>query len=1832
MGTLRFTLLLLLSIIASFSAVTFGQAMPDFAYPQNVTKEAEKELNVALNTDDGNAIVSSLVKISLAQNAISTDNLPNIITRIETIRNAEKDRCTQALLNLLLIDIYTSIYSQDRWKYDSRELPLEPLATDYNEWSAEQFKHKILLLCDSALIDAATIKATSLKNYESLLTTDRETFIFYPTLYDFIARHIIERLKDIQSDVALPDMWLVSHDAFTQLDFQYTTSIVQHILNIYKDLLEFHASQDAPFIDCDIDRITYLNTYTSKSGALNNERCIDILKALYDEKNGSEYAAETLIAIYNLTQQDWLYEEIEHRLKTYPAYFNNCRLENIISLMSKQDVQLSAQGTVIPNDTMQVKAHNRNTTDYTINIYRIPFTEEDYYKSQNYCYSKTNPPTLLQSIPITCHSQKILFTNDTVIDIAFDTPGIYSIVPMIEGNEPFHDGEYINTIHCTTQNIILSGYDNDIKTWVVNPLTGAPVEDAQITTINNRIFSKVGDDFYAYPQSQSRVWSYGNHSVRCTANIYTDLSIYHPGDTINWCAIIYAHTDSINENKIVADTEIKATLIDANNQIIDSLTCATDAFGRIDGAFIIPSEGLTGLYTIRLNQEKYSGSTQMYQQIMVSDYKLPTFFVEIPEIIEGEPTNGAVTLHGKVETYSGFALANIEITANISVMRRLYWRWNRNSNTPFYSLTTKTDENGTFTIELPAELFDNAPIRNGIFSCQVTAISSTNESQETVITFTPGTAYIITAALKNAIDVQRPTKLDVKVTNSANKPIDTMVNYQVEKGDTIIKSGDFPTNSPIVDWTDVPSGKYRIVFFLNDKELAETEYAENVVLYRPTDKLPPINSPIWVPQEEYIIESGNKVDIMYGVTNPDSHILYTLWDGKQIYEQQWIVSSPGIKSLAVTLPDSIDAATVTLQATSNYQSECHNIKVKTRNPIKGIILTAESFRDKITPGDNERWTFRVNDVSGKGIASAMIFDMYAKSLDNLRTSQWGFATLNTPKSYQTNSSYPLFKKETSSTLKLNECTSWTRPTINTYGQSYSQPTINILLTRNVSQLNATATLDQAEGNGELSDADTSTETTDEDENANFSYRPTEMPLAFFQPMLTTDEDGQLTFSFTVPNANTTWRFNAIAYTAELLSSVFASDVMANKPVMVQSNMPRYLRSGDNAIIKASIMNNSDSASVISTVVEIYDPANGEIIKRQEQSDHIDSGKSTVVAIEINAPSDITMLGYRIKSSSAAFADGEQTIIPVLPSSTPVIEAHPFYLTADSTTYAVTLPEMPLDTRVTLQFCENPTWYVVTALPGLRADDANTSLSAATAIFSAAIAEGIIKDNPSIRLALTQWQESDKNDSTLMSMLERNSDLKTMLLNATPWMMDARSDTERMARLALLFDKKEIATTYSHNISLLAKLQCQDGGWSWISGTATSSKWCTLKILGMMGRLNQLGYLPEDKQLWEIITKAISYIDNETASQYAKSPKGNYTDYVVVRDYFPEIGQPTAAREATNATVQRLISDWKKQDVANKAVAAVILNNHQYKTTAKEILRSLREYSQSTPSHGRWWPSMDNCPTGKIGATATALDAFNAIEPNCNEIDQIRQWLILQKEANDWGTSVTTSNVIASILNTGTQWTRNAQGCVITLGGNEITPNNIEKVTGYFRSDISSMNPSKARLTIDKAGSYPSWGAIYCQYHENMGVVEPASSEAISIAKQIYRQVPTAEGEKWVVADSLTTGDRVKVELIIKATRDIDYATIIDERAACFEPVEQLPAPIFTEGIYFYRENRDAATNIFVTHLPKGTYMLSYELFVNNAGEYSSGIASIQSQYAPQITAHSAGNIITIKNQ
>ncbi|MCM1520692.1 MAG: hypothetical protein NC098_07900 [Lachnoclostridium sp.] len=1849
------TALMIIPLVSSAKTskvMTSDPSIPDFSLPVTVMSDSRKALHKALDDGDSPAVARALINFAVASDAKDSEKVTQVISLIDSVKTVTTDSSLKGILDLLEATIYAEIYNSSRYKYDNRELPLTPLDPDPFMWSGEQFRDRIFSLANSALTYSDAMKSVPLTAWSEVIKTDKLTALYYPTLYDFAAYRSIELISNCTTwrNIFSTGL-LVPHNIYVAMRFNQSSPEARRILEIYSSLLTFHAADIPALINTDIRRIDFISRhiFTPDYQAAADKQN-DLLKELYNSYSSSEYSGDVLIAMterdYETTNTKWIYDAVNSNLSRFSSYPRNACLENILMDITARSAEVKVPEVVRPGVAVNIPVDISNAPLTTIKIYNISDCPPNNYNTKKYL----KPENLIATLTVTC-DEKVPFTVTRNVSFTFPRPGYYAAVPEVEGGKSYnYPGKIYVTQLALMQSAFQCGEELENIVYVVNPLDGKGVAGASLIPIlkgfgsaigttdlngafdllsskigNPNLAAEKGDDRYSKILNTYLVKEPEPNKV-ARAVITTSLPLYHPGDSIEWAAIIYNTCG--NDRQLAADTTVKVFLHDPNGLMVDTVSCTTDKWGRISGRFAAPENRLTGTYLLRITNEFY--------HFTISDYKQPTFAVEMPSPLTGVPAAGDVTIRGNVKTYSGVAVAGATVKIQLGVSAPYpFYRFRREPDIMFYSADGVTNKDGNFEIVVTKDIIESSPCPDGFFTAKVDVTSTAGESHEASTYFTMKSRYNIEVSSSVENYENEKIRINARIVDADGEMVDAPICYTVIRDSADICSGILPADG-VISTKRIPSGKAVVKLSCTTLEGIDA-YELPITVYRMSDKKSPVpDAFIWSPIRNNInVGADRKMDWIFA-SNCRSRLLVIILGKDHLLLKKWIDVKEGMNRFTYRIPDGVDAANMSVTGYGNYNvcNQSYKITV-TDNSLK---IKAESFRDKITPGASETWSFSVVNGDGSKAEAAVITDMYNIALDAIATFDWGNFYQSSMPQVNSRLTYNGTVQASSSwhDESRSDCQSILLPDFNTYGNALYHDNQPIVMYKAMQRAAPSAGNVMYESIVEeavtdmAADAGVTTESEEDDavETApEFAYRDSEVALAFFRPMLNTDAEGHLSLTFDVPNANTTWRFLVRAFTDELQMAEFDADVLASKPVMVQPNLPRFVRLGDDAEIKATVFNNTDSASTVTTVVEIFNPSTGEIIDRKETIDNVEANSSTVVSSRLAVIEEMPLIGYRIKSSTATYADGEQSLINVLESTTPVIESTPFYLAPEQQNYAMKLPDSGKDVRLTLQFCENPAWQVVTALPGLMAAKASTANEAAAAIFSAAVADGLLRDNPAIASALREWTSSDKSDSTLVSMLERNSDLKIALLNATPWMMDARSDTERMARLSLLFDDKMIASTYADNIATLSRLERGEGGWAWIGQLNEPSRWSTINVLLMMGRLKKLGYLPDSDKLNELIIKAVGYIDRVTAEDYRKYPKSDYQLYAFMRSMFTDVALSDDAKAVTQAAVEASLRGWKKQDIFGKAIDALILSRYGNPKEARKVLVSLREYADVSAVKGMWWPSLDDMTLwsmGKLGTTAMVLEAFAEVEPGCKDIDLIRQWIILQKEATDWGSSVTTTEVVNAVLSTSKRWLKPAEGVEVRVGGKSVVPSNVENVTGYFRVNLDAMGGDS--LSISRHSDSPAFGAVFSKFTAGMADVKDHSIEDLSISRRLLKY----DGTEVTEPRDLATGDRLRVELRIISGRDMDYVAVTDDRAACLEPVEQLPTPLYSEGICFYRENRDATTRLFISHLPKGSYLITYDVWVNNAGVFTCGTATIQSQYAPRLTAHSAGDILTVK--
>ena len=1829
MHTLLKKLLTAICIMAIFPFNLWGAPSvktPDFDYPKTVAEDASKDLKAALKTSDGQKAIDAIIRYSIAKGLISDENMPDIIKNIENVIAKENRPQFKSLLYYFEALAFKS-YSNNFSYYDRDNADDETPASDYSEWDRDQFEAKVDECIRLALADVKALKQVPITSLNQIITCDKMGAIYVPTLFDFLSMKCSDLTSNNQLEETIEKNWLeANNDNVPAYLFAYKT--INHYG--YSELYEkFKDNEHSGML---LDRANYKSDYP-------------ILKDYIRRFPNSFYAPEIL---------------------------------NNINAIERKRIDVSYPEHAHSTDPITVRASVTNVNSYKLNLYRVSDKIINDPHNQRYDVDASNL-TLCESKTVN-NNGVVPFDQKDTITFGPQKYGVYVILPEFDSadgkveNNKFNLNESI-TVHDLTM-FLVEKDNRQCAVYVVDSKTGKPVEGAtvsydvysdktdkqgcfvlpeKIKNCNNIRVSNGADRYAPYMSYYSD--NYGNRTD-ILLKAFTDLSIYRPGETVKFSGILYQTSSDIEQHKVIPDSKVTAIFEDANGDNLDTLYLVTDQYGRIQGEFKIPTGRLNGNFRIRFQGGRRGHLLSHY--VNVSEYKTPTFDITFNNDRYVFTADQPVIISGKALTYSGMPVANAEVrlTLDKDSWDWGWWRKRAKSNEHIADTLVVTNEKGEFSFEFDNDLFEEKKDRycHNVYTLNAICTNSTGESQENSTSFIIGANRNVqfTAHDFDFINTE-PLKLPLILNTTDENEKSAVCIYQVTPPDddkNILKTGSLSTDNPVVDLTSLPSGTYKIgVKLAEEKSTYFT--TTSVTLYKPTDKKAPVDDcPLWIPSTGRKVDAKNVAHITIGTSAPTSHIYYIASSRNKVRTEGWVTYAPGIHDFQVQIPNEPEEY-ITVEFFSVYQGKTYNQTVRMTSEAnqEQMKVKVVSFRDKLVPGTQEKWTFQLVDKKGNPRNGAMIFEMFDKALNTLSDNSWRFnPSLRSITSYRMNTAslsgnnyiYTSWQK------KNRETGDYELPELNTYDMdifSFSHPLVALGSAAGMRYAQKSARLDDNYAVAEmemaanhLDGAALSGEPLESGVNnenlGKVQMREADVKTALWMPNLVTDDKGNVSIEFEAPNFNTTWIVQAIGYSTDLYADKLSLEMLTQKPLMVKSSLPRFLRQGDVATLAAQVQNATDKEAKCDAVIELFDPRTGDVIASRKFNETLQPMGTNPVTIDWTVPQDMPFVGFRIKAANDVFGDGEQVMLPILESISPVIETKPFFINPGDPSFNFKMPVFPNDARVTLEYCDNPVWYCVTALPTIFNNNYGISTSLAHSLYALTLAQGVAKSQPQIKEAITYWKQHNE-DSTLVSMLAKNSDLKIGTLLASPWLQEADRQTLRMSKLDELFDEVKMKVEHDRIVEMLRDLQMSDGGWTWYRyPECKSSLWATETILEIIGELQHLGYLTDDADINDMVKRAMTYYDKEyldILKERQKVDKNNYSgfsSYVYVRSFFKDIALSKANADLMKKALKAMKKDWKGLSLGEKAFFTMALNRNNEQKTAKDIVESIRQFSIVKPELGMYW---DNLQTGgwyfndKVAVTSTILQAFYEIDPRQDEIDQIRKWILLMKQSNDWGSSSLAADAVYTLLATGTQWLSRNETPAITLNGTQVEFDKVAQYLGYCRTQIPAI--SNAELNIDRNGNNPAWGAVYCQYKAPMDQVKEYSITELSITKEFYVY---AQDGTLHTASELKVGDKVQVRTVIKNNKDLDYVTVTDERGACFEPVDQISGYRHQDRLWYYLETKDASTNIFFDDLRKGTHVITYDVFVTAPGQYNVGIATAQCQYAPQISAHSAGRVITIK--
>ena len=1372
------------------------------------------------------------------------------------------------------------------------------------------------------------------------------------------------------------------------------------------------------------------------------------------------------------------------------------------------------------------------------------------------------------------------------------------------------------------------------------------------------LFAYTATDNFCPKQNAFGRYVYYEHLYnRENCSVFTDRSIYRPGQTVHVAAIMWKEK-SATENEAIAGKSVRLELRDTNYKLVAEQQATTDRYGKCGAQFILPTGLLNGRFSVRAGNSMAS--------IRVEEYKRPSFEVEFAEYKEAYKQGDTVHAQAKAVSYAGVPVQGAKV--KYTVRRQVAWWW---LNYSWYwqrawmgervqSETLKdgeavTADDGSFMVDVPMLLpktQDATPMYyHFVVEADVTDLAG--ETHRGVMQLPLGSKpTALTCDLPQQVRSDQMSKVTFTRRNAAGKEIDGVVRYRLDNG----KWQQTKANSQllIANGQQLKSGEHSLEAVCEGDEIKTT-----FVVFGLADTKPATKTDDWFyVSDKQFSNDGKPVTVQVGSSDPNLHIVYSIFAGNKMLESGAVKKNAELINRKFTYKEEYDnGLLLTFAWVKDGKCHIHQQTITRPMPDRHLKITWTTFRDRLAPGQQEEWRLRVTTPDGAPADATLMAVLYDKSLDQISPHQWSFAPLaylalpstgwqwNTWGQMRGSGAYN-YERLRVSDFNYSHFDSDVFPHYLSYrirgvGMVYKSraaspvmeqtalaaaPMMNDAVSQKAVVVEESANSQELTANGQQLTANS------QEPSANSQLRENLNETAFCYPAVETDQDGNVVLKFTLPESLTTWRFMGVANTTDMLYGKIEGEAIAQKDVMIQPNMPRFIRMGDDAELSARIFNMTEQTVSGVAKLQMIDPETDKTVYEQ-QVDFTAEGSKTAVATFHFQPTMATpsLLVCRVMATGNSFADGEQHYLSILPDREMVTKTiaytqhEPGVKTVD---LAKLFPAGTDQQKLTVEYTNNPVWLMVQSLPVLGQPWEHSAIDQAASYYSNLLARTLLRQSPQVKTVFEQWKREQGSETTLNSQLEKNQELKDIVLNETPWVWAANREAEQKQRLSDFFDENGINNRLTTAVEKLKKLQNNDGSFSWYPGME-GSKSVTVSVAEMLVRLNIMAGQQQDIQ--QLYDKAFNYIGKETVKQVAemkkwekKGQKPTFPSFTTLRWLYicalDSRSLSSDVKAANDYLIPLLKKDIKRQTIYEKAMTAIVLSQRGDQKTAGNYVKSLKEYTVYTEEMGRYYDSPRATYSWydyKIPTEVAAMEAIQRVTPQDRQtVDEMRRWLLQEKRTQMWDTPISSVNAIYAFLMNHQELLANQEQTILAIDASPIdTPKSTAGV-GYVKTVVSE--PQGKTFTATKTSEGTSWGAVYAQFMQKTSEVE-ASQSGIKVKRELL----TANSQQ-PTANSLNIGDHVKVRITIETERDLDFVQVSDRRAACMEPINQLSG--YHHGAYC--SPKDNATNYFFYGLAKGKHVIETDYYIDRAGVYESGTCTVGCAYSPEYRATAPS--ITIK--
>ena len=1675
------------------------------------------------------------------------------------------------------------------------------------------------------------------------------------------------------------------------------------VMQTYQSLLKAYDTETERegWLLTGIDALNYL--YRNFSGNFSNDVCQQELRKWIHTYPAVKTVPEAYLALAQFLQYQNNQVErlriVREGIAGYPRYEGINQLKNIEKEILNASLSLEI-ATAYPGEQQSVKVNYKNLTGITLQLYKVNLPVTSAVLQNRTTHFESKYARLQREEHFSLKPTTDYLNVDTTLTIQAPQAGIYFLKAVPDGKKGVSDGTLMNVTALKT--IYRPLPDGTLELVVVDAVSGQPVSEAEVTIYTEKGGGYSPQQTYQADKqgtlkldflNSNKYW-YNAHTAADNAmpilnlwkndyyykeskrkevlQLFTDRSIYRPGQTVYVSGLAYEMEK--DSTRVLADKKYTVSLYDANNNETGKVEVRTNGFGSFSGQFVLPSPCLTGYFSLRAADTSVS--------FKVEEYKRPTFDVTFEPVKVEYQVGDSIEVVGMAKTFAGAPVQNARVHYNISRSYAWVWRFMGRGSARWEG-EAMTDADGKFSVPVHFEIDSDrreSPLWYYTYNIQADVTDGAGETQQANLSLPLGSTSMVLNMDNLPDNLVKEKKLEIKLTamNLSGEPVDTPVTYQVvemeeqkdgqEKEGRKVLTGTVEANKSFVPEAiyALPSGNYRLKLSAKDTQGRECTASKNFLLFSLNDKRPPFVITDWFYQDGLEFDAASPATVYIGSSEKNVYLLYDVFAGNKRLESKRIELSDSVVSFRFPYKKEYgDGILVSMAFVKDGRLYSHNARIMKPAPEKKLQLKWTTFRDKLRPGQQEEWKLTVLYPDGSPAEAEMLATMYDASLDKIYSAHkldfgvdfhyvvpltyWNTSYMRNAYLYV---DFPL-KRLRAVPLEYSELiipsTGRMEAMVVGYGGSPRATLAGALKIRGRSAANAVMNQEavtdmvlqeemvetSAQEKVEMGSSEELAETGDIQIRENFAE------TAFFYPQLRTNEKGEVSISFVLPESLTRWKFMGLAHTRNVDYGKIEATATASKEFMLQPNMPRFVRVGDKANIAASLMNLSDKGVKGTVRMELFNPETEKVFYSQKQKFDVKGGETGHVNFTFEVGDKYAVMACRMVADGDTFSDGEQRYIPVLTDKQWVTEtvplnvngegAHTFSLENLFNKHSKTASEQ----RLTVEFTAHPAWYVVQALPVVANPQNEDALSWATAYYAHSLAACIVKENPRIKQIFDSWKAQSGTKETFMSNLQKNQELKNILLAETPWLTEATNEAEQKQRIATLFDLNTMNSQLAVSVEKLGELQNADGAWSWYKGMQ-GSRYVTTQVMEMLVRLNALTHQDADSRMQPMIQKGFEYLGKQAAEEYKSMKEAEKKGAVGLRPSEQVLrylyicvldGKAPVDKKVNQYFIDKLSGEGKELTIYGKALGAIILQQAGKVAEAKLFMQSLMEYSVVTDEMGRYFDTPKarySWFSYKIPTEVAAMEAIQRITKDTKAIDEMKRWLLKQKQTQTWETLIATADAVYALMATGaSDLLANTGGVEITLGKEMIrTP--VDDAIGYIKKTVIGdvMNIKKVR--VDKEGTGMGWGAVYAQYLESMDQIGEQGN-GLSVSRQLYKG-----DEALNESAPLKVGDKITVRLTVKADRDMDFVQIKDDRAACMEPLQAVSGFRWSNGLGYYQATKDASTQFFIDQMRKGTYVIEYQVYVNRTGEYQTGIATVQSAYAPEFGGHTGGYRVMVE--